>query len=178
MSFGKFFLACAVTVTFITGPAAAQFPSQPPQSGVVVYVYDGDTIQALLGGRKYKVRLLGIDTPETDGPYTKAEPLGEEAKARTKRLALGKKVTLEFGADSLRDKYNRLLAYVTLPDGRCLNQILIQEGLAEAFHRGAYTRKKLYHKLEAEARKHRLGIWKYKRYRNKNHRQRSTPKNR
>jgi len=170
MSFGKFFLVCAIAAPFFTGSANAQFSSQPPQSGIVTYVYDGDTIQTLLGGRKYKVRLLGIDTPETDGPYTKAEPLGEKAKARTKQLALGKKVTLEFGADSLRDKYNRLLAHVTLPDGRCLNQLLIQEGLAEAFHRGSYTRKKLYHKLEAEARKHRLGVWKYGRYRNKRRR--------
>lgn len=139
------------------GRALAQ---EPPKHAFVVYVYDGDTILVTSGGVKMKIRLLGIDTPEKQGPYTKAEPLGEEAGRRMTELALRKKVTLVYGGDSLKDRYGRYLAHVILPDGRSLNEIMLKEGLAQAYRRFRYSRKKLYQKLEAKAKAACLGIWK------------------
>jgi len=128
----------------------------------VVNVFDGDTLLVESRGRQYKIRVLGINTPEVDGPYRKAEPFGKEASARTKELAMGKKITLEYGGQDKADKFGRLLAYVTLPDGQDLGRILISEGLAEAFHHAQYSRKRLYHDLEAKAKLSRLGMWKEK----------------
>jgi len=149
-------LALAPTLT-----SYGQTPApQPPKQGFVIYVYDGDTILVISGGKKMKIRLLGVDTPEKDGPYTKAEPLGQEAGRRVAELALRKKVTLIYGGDTLKDKYGRYLAHVILPDGRTLNEILLKEGLAEAYRKFGYSRKKLYRRLEANARTACLGIWK------------------
>lgn len=133
---------------------------RPPEHGLVIHVYDGDTILVISGGKKMKIRLLGVDTPEKQGPYTKAEPLGEEAGLRMTELALRKKVTLIYGGDSLKDRYGRYLAHVILPDGRSLNEIMLKEGLAEAYRKFRYSRKKLYQKLEAKAKADCLGIWK------------------
>jgi len=130
-----------------------------PTSGMVTYVFDGDTMKVESGGIFFKVRVLGIDTPEVSGPYTRAEPFGRMASERTKALALGKRVGLEYDSKKQKDKHGRLLAYVTLPDGRDLGRLLISEGLAEAFHSTRYGRKTLYHNLESQARKARLGIW-------------------
>ncbi len=132
---------------------------EPPNHGLVVHVYDGDTILVSLGGKKIKVRLLGIDAPEKEGPYTKKEPLGEEARRRVIELALRKKVALIYEGDSLKDRYGRYLAHVILPDGRTLNEILLKEGLAEAYRKFRYSRKKRYRKLEAKAKAACRGIW-------------------
>lgn len=127
--------------------------------GVVTAVFDGDTLLVLTGGREEKVRLLGIDAPETDGPYTSLEPLGEEAKERAAELALGRKVGLAHGGTTLRDKYGRLLAYVHLPNGRVLNEALLEEGLARAYRRFDHPRKSFYVYLEWKAWVNRKGIW-------------------
>jgi micrococcal nuclease len=150
-------LATSAVMAYGALPAAAS--TFPPNEGMVVHVFDGDTLVVESRGRRYKIRILGIDTPEVRGPYTREQPFGKQASARTKELATGKKVTLEYGGDALKDKYGRLLAYVTLPDGADLGRILISEGLAEAFHHAEYSRKRLYHELESKAKQARLGIW-------------------
>ena len=60
--------------------------NDPPGTYRVVKVFDGDTIMVFDGDSKEKVRLLGIDAPETGGPYTKLEPYGIEAKKRMREL--------------------------------------------------------------------------------------------
>jgi len=133
-------------------------------SGLVTRVFDGDTILVKIGGIEEKVRLLGIDCPEKNGPYTSLEPFGNEAWKRTEELALGKRVRLVYGGESLRDKYNRLLAHVILPDGRVLNEILLSEGLAVHYRKFKYTHKKRYMAIEAEARRACRGLWSRKRH--------------
>ncbi len=151
----------SIALWLAAAPAShSQTPAPAPEKALVVHVFDGDTILISSRGRKLKVRLLGIDAPEKEGPYTKAEPLGAEAGRRAARLVLRKKVTLVYGGDTLTDKYGRLLAHVVLPDGRTLNEIMLEEGLAEAFHKFNYSRKKLYHRLEAESKAACRGIWK------------------
>jgi micrococcal nuclease len=80
-------------------------------------VVDGDTI-ILSNGEK--VRLIGVDTPETVRPNTPVEYYGKEASAFTKKMVEGKPVRLEYDWQQ-RDKYGRLLAYVYLMDGTFIN---------------------------------------------------------
>ena len=113
------FLGGGPSVTGLQGPAE------------VTRVSDGDTITVLLDGREEKVRLTGIDTPETfasskldrdveASPLNREEmrSLGKEATAYAKNLMEGREVYLELDAEE-RDRYGRLLAYVYTrePDG-------------------------------------------------------------
>ncbi|MBF0292878.1 MAG: thermonuclease family protein [Nitrospinae bacterium] len=129
---------------------------------IVTRVVDGDTIVVMLNGAKTKVRLQGVNTPEKDGPYTKAQPMNQTATRRTKELVENKTVTLLSGGSDETDKYGRLLAYVVLEDGRVLNEILIKEGLAEVYRKFHYSEKGRYLILEAEAKATCKGVWKRK----------------
>src|SRR3990167_1351917 len=82
-------------------------------------VIDGDTIEVEYYGKKDKVRLIGVDTPETKDPRKPVQYFGKEATEFTRRVVEGENVKLEFD-QTLRDKYNRLLAYVYLPSGEML----------------------------------------------------------
>lgn len=99
-----------------TGKAAQSTkPAQPARipaiTATVTEVIDGDTFRArLAGGREEKVRLIGVDTPEST---TQVEPYGKEAAAYTTRRLSGRTVYLELDVGE-RDKYGRLLAYVWL----------------------------------------------------------------
>lgn len=95
-------------------------------------VIDGDTIVADVGGREERVRLIGIDTPETVKPNTPVQCFGPQAHELNARLlgAAGMPLTLRFDRE-LRDRYGRLLAYVyRLRDGLFVNARLIDAGAA------------------------------------------------
>jgi len=106
----------------------------------VVDVVDGDTIKVNLSGEEYKVRLIGVNTPETNHPTKHLEPYGPEAKAFTKRMLTGRTVYLEFDVQE-KDRYGRLLAYVWLKKPskiteeeirtKMFNAILLLEGYAQ-----------------------------------------------
>lgn len=103
----------------------------PIREGVdVVRVVDGDTIIIDLDGDEERVRLIGIDTPESVHPDEERNvPYGETASDFTKSMLEGKTVGIEFDAQE-RDQYGRLLAYVYL-DGVMFNKTLLQEGHAK-----------------------------------------------
>ena len=92
----------------------------------VRYVIDGDTI-VLRNGTK--VRYKGINTPEIPHKDSPGEPFGWKATKRNRKLVQNKYVTL-VQDDEKRDRFGRLLAYVFLPDGRMVNEILVREGMA------------------------------------------------
>ena len=93
-------------------------------------VVDGDTIVVLMDGKKEKVRMIGIDTPESVHPdKSRNTPMGKIASKYTKDNLEGKYVTLETDVQE-RDKYGRVLAYVYLDD-KMFNKTLLGEGLAE-----------------------------------------------
>lgn len=93
-------------------------------------VVDGDTIVVLMDGKKEKVRMIGIDTPESVHPdKSRNTPMGKIASKYTKDNLEGKYVTLETDVQE-RDKYGRILAYVYLDD-KMFNKTLLEEGLAE-----------------------------------------------
>ena len=123
------------------------------------YVIDGDTIVVMIDGRREKVRLIGVDTPEKDGPYTKKEPFSREAAVFTKKMAEGKYVELKYDLER-RDKYGRILAYVYLENGTFLNAELIKQGYGKVFRKFQFKHRDNFIRYEQEARKNRMGLWK------------------
>jgi micrococcal nuclease len=129
----------------------------------VVKVVDGDTIDIDIPDGNYshtRIRLLGIDTPETKDPRTGPMYFGKEASDFATKLAFGKQVTVFLDKDRKpRDKYHRLLAYIQLPDGTFLNEVLLNEGYAYAylpFKHGLFNK---YKQLESVARSQKKGLW-------------------
>lgn len=95
----------------------------------VIRVVDGDTIVIDYNGIEEKVRLIGVDTPESVHPdSSKNTEAGITASEYTKALLTDKSVSLEFDVQE-RDTYGRLLAYVYL-DGKMVNKTLLEEGYA------------------------------------------------
>jgi len=140
----------------------------------VVRVYDGDTFKCKLeNGEEVKVRLIGIDTPESRRnrkAYRDAEKsgksvedivrLGKMASEFTKKLIPpGTLVYLETDVQ-LHDRYGRLLAYVYLPDGRMLNEVLVEEGYATVYTFPPNVKyAERFVKLQRKAMKERRGLW-------------------
>jgi endonuclease YncB( thermonuclease family) len=143
---------------------AADLARYHGQSFEVVRVVDGDTLHLGapdLGGDSTKVRLLGIDAPEMGTNRSERMYYAEEATALAKRLALHQEVRvyLDERAGS-RDRYQRLLAYIELPDGKFLNEELLSEGCVYADRRFRHSYYQKYLQLEAGARSLEKGLWK------------------
>jgi endonuclease YncB( thermonuclease family) len=134
----------------------------PPAGAVVARVarvVDGDTFVATVGGRGERVRVIGVDTPETVAPGRPVEPYGRQASAFAERFLAGATVLLA-GDVEPRDRYGRLLAYVWLPDGTFWNALLAAEGYAQQLTippNVAYAG--LFGRLVAEARRKDRGLW-------------------
>ena len=94
----------------------------------VVEVVDGDTIRVDLAGTVTLVRLIGIDAPETDGPFTDRECFGDEATAFARDALADREVELGFDVDRT-DRFDRTLAYVWV-DGSLFNERIVYEGFA------------------------------------------------
>jgi micrococcal nuclease len=134
-------VAGAVTWWQLTDAADEPPPAAPvarPASATgpfpVGRVVDGDTLIVLRDGTEERVRLLGIDTPESVKPDSPVECFGPEASARTAELVSGRSVWLE--ADPTQgavDQYGRTLAYVWLDDGTMVNRTLVAEGYAREY---------------------------------------------
>ncbi len=101
-------------------------------NAVVRRVIDGDTIRAEYQGKEYKVRLLCIDTPESVKENVKEQPFAKQAAEKLEEMILGKEVQLLFEKD-LWDNYDRLLAYIILEDGTCINATMVSEGFARVY---------------------------------------------
>lgn len=134
-------------------------PEVVPPAGIHVHVervIDGDT---LLLDSGHRVRLLGVDTPETKHPDRPPELFGPEASEFTRALVEGRDVLLEYDRERL-DQYRRILAYVHV-DGQLLNTRIIEAGFSRAETRFPYRadRKKEFQKAEAAARAQRRGLW-------------------
>lgn len=126
----------------------------------VVRVIDGDTIEVKIGAKKEKVRLIGIDTPETVHPTKSVECFGKEASDKAKKLMTGKKVKLEVDStNSNRDKYQRLLRYVYLQNGTFVNAYMVQKGYANAYIAFPFKYMEEFKKYQKDAMNKSLGLW-------------------
>lgn len=122
-------------------------------------VIDGDTI--VLRHNQTRVRLQGIDTPETVRPNTPVEPWGPEASDYTRRFIneAEKLVRIEINGETV-DRYGRHLAFVWHED-RLLNEELVRQGLAHAktaYDYGQSMKNRL-RKAQNEAQKAKRGMW-------------------
>jgi micrococcal nuclease len=141
---------------------ASDFQKYHAKIFTAVNVVDGDTIDIDIPDGKYehtRIRLWGVDTPETKHPQTGVMYFGPEAAEFTRKLVLGKPVTIYLEEHRTRDKYNRLLAYVQLPDNRFLNEVLLSEGFAYADMRFRHSFFHKYQQLESIARSQKKGLW-------------------
>lgn len=148
-----------------TGAKKLDIISQPGHHlHSVVRVYDGDTI--LLEDKK-QVRLLGINTPEIESRLRAEEPGGVAAKKWLQAQLQENKVYLEYD-QTKQDKYKRLLAHVFTPDGKHINQALLENGLAFVSiipPNVRYSDKLIQAQQRAE--KQKLGIWSMPDYQSK-----------
>lgn len=131
---------------------ACSAPGRPlpsPFQARVISIADGDTLTVLHNRTQIRIRLYGIDCPES------GQPFHSRAARRTAALAHGQTVTVK---PESRDRYGRLVAWIILPDGRSLNEVLVAEGLAWHFRRFAPHNRRLA-QLEQSARDARRGLW-------------------
>ncbi|MCG2721612.1 MAG: thermonuclease family protein [Thermodesulfovibrionales bacterium] len=122
----------------------------------VIAVNDGDTVSVLLGRKKEKIRLIGIDAPEMG-----QQPWGEGAKNYLESIlnASGQKVRIERDVEE-RDTYGRTLAYLWTTKGEMVNVMMVRGGYAMLYTFPPNVR--YVHELteaQTEARNARAGVW-------------------
>ena len=142
----------------VSSTATLDVPSSPVPSGFVrvVRVVDGDTIE-VDGGRK--VRLIGVNTPETVDPRKAVQCYGHEASDYTKSLLEGTAVRLVKDISDT-DKYGRLLRYVYMEDGTFVNLTLVAGGYAQVnTYPPDVAHAREYQAAQAEARQAGRGLW-------------------
>lgn len=148
---------------------APPMPASGLERAVVTSVVDGDTLDVTLNpsagsgssGRTRRIRLIGVDTPETTHPSRPVECFGREAARFLTELADGQTVLLESDASQGdRDRYNRLLRFVWLPDGRLINYEIIAQGYGfEYTFRTPYRYQEQFKAAQRAAREAQAGLW-------------------
>ncbi len=130
-------------------------------SYAITEVFDGDTIAVDMLGTSEKVRMIGVDTPETVDPRKVVQCFGPEASSYThSHLRPGVRVRLV--ADPLstnRDRYNRLLRYVYLDDGTLYNQKLLELGYAKAYTGFPFSKMETFNGVQVAAQTNKAGMW-------------------
>ncbi len=172
--FARVFLALAVSFDRFGGSVVRDFALRRNAAGrdakqyhgntyTIVKVIDGDTLDIDIpdGDLEYtRIRLLGIDTPETKDARYDVMHYGPQAEEFTRSLCENQAVSILIDTQSpARDKYNRLLCYVVFEDSTVLNELLIERGYGYADLRFAHSRYKKFVSLMESAARNRLGLW-------------------
>ena len=137
-----------------------------PGAGTVEFVVDGDTVDLIIEGEEERVRLIGIDTPESVSRDTPVQCYGAEASAALKGLLpVGSTVRIERDAE-IRDRFGRILLYLyrddqASPDGELfVNEWLVANGFADTlFFEPNTTYRSTFTSLRNSARDAGLGLW-------------------
>lgn len=126
----------------------------------VISVVDGDTFKINYNGTTTKVRLIGVDTPESvSSNQSKNNKYGVEASNYTKERLEGQTVHLEFDVQQT-DKYGRLLAYVYLEDGTMYNKELLEKGYAQiATYPPNVKYVDEFTQIQKQAKENKVGFW-------------------
>jgi micrococcal nuclease len=125
---------------------------------------DGDTFIIDMDGLETRIRLIGVDTPESVHPNKDVEAFGLEASAFLKQLLAGQAVSLGYdqanAATSHRDKYKRLLAYAyRISDSLFINAEIIKQGFGHAYTVFPFQEMQNFLQYEREARAAKRGLW-------------------
>ncbi len=135
-------------------------PNLQPGTYRVLQIDDGDTIIVDMNGIEEKIRFIGVDTPETKDPRKPVQCFGHAATAFTKNLIGDNPVRLEADpTNTNRDRYNRLLRYVYLPDGTLVNGEIIRQGYGFAYVSFPVQKMEEFRALQVEAREQNRGLW-------------------
>jgi endonuclease YncB( thermonuclease family) len=134
---------------FLLAAAAAATLLAQDFTGKVVRISDGDTIRVMHNGVAERIRLWGIDCPESKQAF------GTRAKQFTGDRAFGKEVAVHVRDV---DRYGRTVAEIILPDGRNLNREIVRAGFAWWYERYA-RHETVLRDLQNEARAARRGLW-------------------
>ena len=128
---------------------------------LVTKVVDGDTIWIEGEGERLKVRLIGVDTPETVHPTKEVECYGPESSDFAKDTLAGTQVAITTDTSQGEvDKYGRTLAYVFLPSGQLFQELLVSGGYAyEYTFDEPYKYRDLLIEAEEQARLNGAGLW-------------------
>jgi micrococcal nuclease len=140
-----------------TSSVAAVETASVPQPMADVY----PVARVVMGGKNVKIRLIGLDTPETVDPRKPVQCFGKEASAKAKELLTVKSVRVEKDPSQGEfDKYGRLLAYIYLPDGTLFNKYMISEGYGHEYtYNLPYKYQKEFKAAQAQARTGKKGLW-------------------
>ena len=133
------------------------------QKAALVKVVDGDTIVVSISGKNETVRIIGIDTPEVVDKRKTVECFGKEASDFA-RLTLQDNKTVLLESDPTqgeRDKYNRLLRYVWIDDGKVdFGKLMIEGGYSSEYtYNLPYKYQNEYKQVERKAREAKKGLW-------------------
>ncbi len=142
------------------GSAVQTAQSSQPGLYHVTKFDDGDTIAVDMNGQEETVRFIGVDTPETHDPRKAVQCFGVAAAAFTKNLIGASSVRLQ--ADPLstnRDRYDRLLRYIYLPNGTLVNAEIIKQGYGFAYLSFPFTKAEQFRGLQTTARQQGKGLW-------------------
>lgn len=155
-------------ILLLVGYYAETHPQQTTQvAGVsstgsyhVIDVADGDTITVDMNGRQERIRMIGVDTPETHDPRKPVQCFGQAASDFTKQLIGNQAVRLE--ADPLstnRDRYDRLLRYVYTTDNKLVQAEIIKQGYGFAYVSFPFSKLDEFRHYEKDAREQNKGLW-------------------
>ena len=153
-------LLWTLCVLSVVGQLVAQ-TSQTSHTHPVIRVVDGDTVVLSLDGLETRVRLIGIDTPETVHPQKPVEHYGQEASTFLKNLLRGESVSVEYepGA-ATTDQYGRTLADLyRAPDGLFVNAEIVRQGYGHAYTRFPFKYMEEFRDYERIAREAGKGLW-------------------
>jgi len=119
----------------------------------------------MIDGKKTRIRLLGVDTPETVHPRKPVEEFGKQASDFTKKALEGKSVWITYDQEPI-DHYGRTLGYIWVCSGsfseddcQLFNANLISAGMARMERRFPFIRYDVFDDLEKEAKKNKVGLW-------------------
>ena len=140
--------------------SASLLSNTAPEQYVVSRVVDGDTIEVEKEGVKEKVRLIGINAPESVDPRKTVECFGKESSDELKTLLKGQQVKLyEDNTQDNRDKYGRLLRYV-YTDDHFINLVMIERGYAyEHTYKAPYVHQVDFRNAQKAAIEKAEGLW-------------------
>jgi micrococcal nuclease len=142
-------------------PDAVALAPKPGESYRCTRVVDGDTLVIEVEGQSVRIRLKGVDTPESVHPSKPVEAFAKEASAFTEQLVEGRHVLLHYERERPEtDRYGRVLGYVyRVSDGLDLNAEIIRRGYGHAYTRYPFRRMEEFRALERTARRRRAGLW-------------------
>lgn len=156
----QFLLSLIVSINTYASEVAPFVKINLIEDMTVTKVIDGDTIEVYQNGEIEKIRLIGVNTPETLDPRKEVECYGLESSIFLKKELEGKTVTLETDPSQQNiDTYGRLLRYVFL-DEQNINQKIIEEGYGfEYTYKTPYKYQKEFKLAEKTAKENQKGLW-------------------